>query len=135
MNGLGKFSIFLSAFCLLITLGFKMALPGWIPFIGWGLGFGLFFLLFALLINLKWLYLFLDSDVLKFLTKSFLQVMLVFSVLALINFVLYKQQITRDLTDKKIHSLSKLSQALVRALPEPLEFYYLHVGDEAGKKA
>ena len=52
MNLLGKISLTLSILCILVTGGFKLSVPGWIPFIGWGIGFGVFFLVFAIATNI-----------------------------------------------------------------------------------
>ncbi len=129
MNALGKLSLILSLLCFLFTLGFKLALSGWIPFISVGFWFGLFFLLFALAINLQFLRSLLKSESLRFLGKSLLLLLASFAVVFFVNFIFYKKNLTVDITDNKIHSLSELSQALVKALPEPLYFYYFHVGN------
>ena len=130
MNTLGKISLILALFCFLLTLGFWLALQGWIPFIGWGIGFGVFFLCFALIINVKYLKNLLKSESLHFVAKSLTVLSLVFAILCLGNFLVYKKNQIKDLTANKIHSLSSLTQALVRAVPEPLVFHYFHVDNE-----
>lgn len=130
MNTLGKISLILSVFCLLVTLGFRLALSGWIPFIGWGFGFGLFFFIFAWAINYRFVLGLLKSESLHFLTKSLVLIVLVFAILFVLNFILFKKNPTLDLTENKIHSLSKLTQALLKALPEELTFHYFHVDND-----
>ncbi len=127
MNTLGKISLILSLFCFLVTLGFRLSLTGWIPFIGWGLGFGVFFLLFALAINLRFLKTLLKSESLHFLIRSFIALALVMAILFVLNFIFYKKNYTADMTENKIHSLSELTQSLLKALPEDLTFNYFHV--------
>lgn len=130
MNLLGKISLAISLFCFLLTMGFKVALSGWIPFIGWGFGFGLFFLVFALVINIGFLKGLLKSESLHFVGKSLVLILLSAAILFVVNFIVFKQDLKVDITENKIHSLSKLSQALIKALPEDLNFYYFHVGND-----
>ncbi len=129
MNWLGKISLILSLFCFLLTLGFRMALSGWIPFIGWGLGFAIFFLVFALVTNIGFLLRLIKSDSVHFLMKSVVLVLLTIALTLLVNFIVFKKVKPIDITHNKIHSLSSLTQALVQALPEDLNFYYFHVGN------
>jgi hypothetical protein len=126
MNTLGKIALILSLLCFLVTLGFKLALQGWIPFIGWGLGFAAFFFVFALVINFKYLLILIRSESLQFLGKSALLLTLVILILAVSNFIFHKQNWTVDLTRNQIHSLSNFTQVLLKAIPEPLGFHYFH---------
>lgn len=130
MNLLGKISLTLSVLCILVTGGFKLSIPGWIPFIGWGIGFGLFFFVFGILINFRYFIRILTSDGSKFIGKSLAQVSILLGILIVLNFIVAKKNFVKDLTDNKIHSLSPLSEALVKALPEPLTFHYFHSGNE-----
>ncbi len=129
MNVLGKISLILSLFCFLLSLGFRLALQGWIPFIGWGFGFGAFFLLFSLAINYKFMLGVLKSESLHFLSKSLGLIVIVVAILFVLNFIVHKQNVTADLTRNKIHSLSDLTKSLIKGLPEKLSFYYFHVGN------
>ena len=107
--------------------GFKLALPGSIPFIGWGLFFGVVFLVFALAINFRFVLAILKSESLHFVTKSLVLIGLVVGILVVTNFIVHKKNFTVDMTKNKIHSLSELSQTLLKAIPETLTFHYFHV--------
>lgn len=130
MNLLGKISLLLSVICLLLTLAFKIALTGSIPFIDYGLIFGFVFFIFALVINIKFLKNLVRSESLHFVGKSLVFFALTLVAVVLLNYINYKQNWTFDLTRNKIHSLPSLTKALVRAMDEDLNFYYFHVGNE-----
>ena len=129
MNMLGKISLLLSLICVLLTFGLKLAFSGWMPYIGFGLGSGLFFFLFALVINYKFVRSFLRSESLHFLIKSSVVIILLCLVLFFANFIVASQKLSFDVTENKIHSLPKLTRALIKALPEDFNFYYFHVGN------
>ncbi len=131
MNVLGKISLVLALLCFLLTVGFRLALTGWIPFIGWGLFFCAFFIVFSIATNLRYCLGFLKSESLHFVSKSLTVLILVLSILFVMNYIFYKQNVSFDLTQNKIHSLSELSQVLVKAMPEELVFHYFHVDNEA----
>jgi hypothetical protein len=126
LNILGKISLLIALFCFLLTLGFKLALPGGIPFLAWGFGFGLFFLTFAVLTNFRFVLYLLRSESLHFIGQSLGVLVLVLGILVVLNFIVLKQNVSQDLTTNKIHSLSPLTQSLVKALPKTLNFRYFH---------
>ena len=130
MNRLGKVSLILSLLCFLITVGLKIALSGWMPFLSLGLGAALFFFAFALLLNIKYLKVLLKSESLHFVGKSFLVIFLTFVLIVSLNFIFFKVNIFRDVTDNKINSLNPLTVSLLKALPDKLEFFYFHVDNE-----
>ncbi len=130
MNTLGKVSLILSLFCFLITFGLKLAFSGWMPYVSAGVGFGLFFLFFALIINFRFLKAVLKSESLHFLAKSALISVLVLAIAVTVNVIFQQVDQKVDITANKIHSLPKLTQAIVKALPEDLNFYYFHTGNE-----
>ncbi len=130
MNRLGKVSLILSLFCFLVTVGFKLALSGWMPFLSLGLGVALFFFVFALVVNIKYLKVLLKSESLHFVGKSLLVIFLSFVLLVSLNYIVFKINFFKDMTDNKIHSLQPLTVSLLRALPEKVEFFYFHVDNE-----
>lgn len=130
MNKLGKVSLVLSLFCFLITLGLKLAISDWMPFFSVGLGFGLFFFVFSVAINFKYFRGVVHSESLQFVVKSLVTVGLALGLLMVSNFIIFKQGWSFDITSNKMHSLSGLTQALVKAIPEEVTFYYFHVDNQ-----
>ncbi len=133
MNRLGKLALLLSLFCFLMTFSLKIAFSGWMPYVGTGVGFGLFFLLFALVINIGFLKAVLKSESIHFLIKSFVISTIVFFILISVNVIFQQIDKKYDVTSNEIHSLPKLTQALVKALPDKLEFYYFHADNSKVK--
>lgn len=129
MNLLGKISLFFSLFCFLVTLGLKLATSGWMPFMTFGFGFGAFFLVFAVAINLKFFFSVLQSESLHYVLKSFVSVALVVFIALTLNYIFYKKSKPIDLTANQIHSLAPLTKALVGALPNEMTIHYFHTGD------
>lgn len=130
MNRLGKVSLILSLFCFLVTVGLKLALSGWMPFLSLGLGAALFFFVFALVLNIKYLKVLLKSESLHFVGKSLLVILLSFILLVSLNYIVFKVNFFKDMTANKIHSLHPLTVSLLKALPEKVEFFYFHVDNE-----
>ena len=127
MNPLGKISLILSLSCFLLTLGFKAALGGWMPFMFFGFGFGLFFLLFAIAVNLNYFKTLISSKSMHFLTKSTLTMALTVLLLTALNYIFSQQTLFFDLTENKIHSLSPFTKDLIGSLDEDINFYYFHI--------
>jgi ABC-type uncharacterized transport system involved in gliding motility auxiliary subunit len=130
VNRLGKFSLILSALCLVFTLGIKVALSGWMPFMSFGLGFALLFFIVALLLNIGFLKVLFKSESMHFLVKSLLVILVSFVLLFSMNYIVLKQGWFVDITHNKINSLQPLTVSLLRALPEKAQFFYFHVGNE-----
>ena len=130
MNLLGKISLILSLFSFLLTLGFKIALNGWMPFMFFGFGFGLFFLIFAVAVNFKNFKALMGSKPLHFLAKNSLTLGLTILLLGALNYIFSQKPLVFDLTDNKIHSLSSFTRELINSLDEEVNFYYLHVDNE-----
>ena len=130
MNFLGKISLILSLSCFLLTLGFKMALGGWMPFMFFGFGFGFFFLVFAVVVNFKNFKALMGSKSLHFLGKSSLVIGLTVLLLGALNYILSQKPLLFDLTKNKIHSLSPFTEELIHSLDGDVNFYYLHVDNK-----
>ncbi len=130
MNPLGKISLILSLACFLLTLGFKAALRGWMPFMFFGFGFGFFFMFFTIAINLHYFRTLMGLKPLHFLAKNTLVVGLTVLLLTALNYILSQQPLFFDLTDNRIHSLSPLTRELVSSLNKNIDFYYFHVDNK-----
>ncbi len=130
MNRLGKISLLLSLLCFFTTFAIKLALSGWMPFLSFGLGFGFFFLLFAVFTNLKFFAHAFRSESLRFIGVSVLALLMSLVILGALNFIVYKKNLTFDLTEGDVNSVSELTLDLLKKLKGPVEFYYFHVGSD-----
>ena len=130
MNPLGKISLILSLSCFFLTLGFKAALGGWMPFMFFGFGFGFFFLFFSIAVNFNYFKTLMSSKSLYFMAKNALVIGLTALLLTTLNYILSQQSLFFDLTDNKIHSLSPFTRELVRSLDEDINFHYFHVDNK-----
>ena len=126
MNILGKLSLILSLLCFFLTLGFKMALGGWMPFMSFGFGFGFFFLVFAVIVNLNYFKSLFSLKSFHFILKTLLTTGLLMTLLSALNYIVFHQSWSYDLTQNKIHSLSPFTKKLVHSLNGEVYFYYLH---------
>ena len=127
MNWLGKISIVLSILCFLVTLGFQAVLKGWMPLVGVGFGFGLFFLLFSIITNHRYFVLLVRSKRFVFNIKNMVLIVAFSIFLIALNYILVQQRWSFDLTENKIHSLSPFTKDLVRSLDDDVRFYYLYI--------
>ena len=129
MNVLGKVSLILAIICVLFTFGLKLAFSGWMPYIGFGLGAGLFFFVFAIAINIKYITSFLKSESLHFVMKSLTVIILVVFLLFFANLIIAKQKLYFDMTSNKVNSLPSLTKSLINELSDEFNFYYFHTGN------
>ena len=127
MNWLGKISLILSILCFLVTLGLRAVLGDWILFIDVGFGFGLFFLLFSIIINRRYFVMLIQSKRFLFNIKNMVLVTVFSIFLIALNYIVVQQRWSFDLTENKIHSLSPFTQNLVESLDEDVRFYYLYI--------
>lgn len=126
MNRLGLLCLILSLLCFLVTLGFKLALSGWMPFLSFGLGFGIFFFTFAFVLNFKYFKNLILAESTQFWGKSLTLLALSLILVAIVNFIFIKKNWRVDLTQDKIHSLSDFSENLLKSLSKDLRFIYFH---------
>jgi ABC-type uncharacterized transport system involved in gliding motility auxiliary subunit len=133
MNRIGKISFLLSLVIILVTLGLKVALSGWMPFFTLGFGFGIFFMVFAVLMNLGFFRSLIHSESLKFLLQTSLTIFISLIILLCLNYILFKKVKGIDITADKIHSLSELTQGLVKAINQDVHFVYFHADNERVK--
>ncbi|MCB0379458.1 MAG: Gldg family protein [Bdellovibrionales bacterium] len=126
MNALGKISLILSTLCFVLTFAFKLALSGWMPFMGFGLGFALFFFVFSILVNFSFYKNLVRSESTQFVAQSlgFIAVLVVF--LVALNYMGARYNKVFDLTEGKVNSLTDFSQRVVTELKEPVTFHYFY---------
>lgn len=85
---------------------------------------GIFILFFIIFIKLKWnsIYNFIKSGTFKYLLGHMLNIILTFSVLGLINFIVRNNDYYVDLTKNRLHTLSDQSLQAVALIDDEIKF-------------